>query len=169
MKPLKTPLLLVALLVSGLCTAQTTNFQVFSLFVINIAKYSSWPTQNGEIHIVVFGKSKVYDELLKQNGRNLNGQSVRVTTVENVAALGHPNIVYLPDSKSSSLDEVMKATEGKPVLIIGEREGLFRKGAGFSFIILENGTLRYDINATELEKRSIKVSKNLTSLANSSI
>lgn len=149
--------------------AQTTNYQVYSLYVVNIAKYSAWPTATGDLNIVIFGKSKVYDELIKQNGKIVNGQPLKVTTVESIASLGHPQIVYLPDNKSGSLDEILKATEGKPVLVIAEREGLFRKGAGFSFIILENGTLRYDINTTELEKRSIKVSKNLSTLANSSI
>jgi hypothetical protein len=55
------------------------------------------------------------------------------------------------------------------VLIIGEREGLFKKGAGFSFVVMENSTLRFDINNTELDKRQIKVSKSLAALANQSI
>jgi hypothetical protein len=59
--------------------------------------------------------------------------------------------------------------DGKSVMIISEREGLFKKGAGFSFILMDNGTLRCDINNTDLEKRQIRVSKNLTALTNSSI
>lgn len=149
--------------------AQTTNYQVYSLFVINIAKYSSWPEQNGELHITVFGKSKIYDELLKQNGKNVNGNIVKVSQADNVDAIGQPQIVYIADGKSSSLDDILKHTQGKPVLIIGEREGLFKRGAGFSFVIMENSTLRFDINNTELDKRQIKVSKSLAALANQSI
>lgn len=149
--------------------AQTTNYQVYALFVVNIAKYSSWPEINGEFHITVLGKTKVYDELLKQNGKNVNGHSIKVNQGENLADIGTPQILYLADGKSGSLEDIVKATQGKAIMIICEREGLFKRGAGFSFIILENGTLRYDINNTELEKRQIKVSKNLSSLANSSI
>jgi len=54
-------------------------------------------------------------------------------------------------------------------MIISEREGLHKKGAGFSFVVMENGTLRCDINNTELEKRQIKLSKNLAAFTNSSI
>ena len=64
------------------------------------------------------------------------------------------------------LDDILKATEGKPVLIITEREGLYKKGAGFSFVLLDNNTLRFDINNTDLEKRQIRVAKNLAALAN---
>jgi hypothetical protein len=55
------------------------------------------------------------------------------------------------------------------VMVIAEREGLYKKGAGFSFVILDNNTLRYDINSTENEKRQIKVSHSLQSLANTVI
>jgi hypothetical protein len=156
------------ILVPSFLHAQTTNHQVYALFIVNIAKYSSWPNAHTEMHITVFGKTKVYDELVKQNGRQVNG-IVKVTQVDDIAALGTPNIIYLADGKSGSLDEVLKAMEGKPVMIIAEREGLYKKGAGFSFVILENSTLRFDINNTDLEKRQIKVARNLATLANSTI
>ena len=139
------------------------------MFVMNIAKYSSWPEQNTELHITVFGKSKIYDELLKHNGKSVNGHVVKVTQADNVDAIGQTHIVYVADGKSSALDDIVKSTQGKPVLIIGEREGLFKKGAGFSFVVMENSTLRFDINNTELDKRQIKVSKSLSALANQSI
>lgn len=169
MKLSKLNLVLLATLLSFTSKAQTTNYQVYSLYVVNIAKYSSWPTVKGEFNITVFGKSKVYDELLKQNGKNVNGHILKVTQVENVSDIGQPQIIYLADGKSSALDDILKLTEGKSIMIISEREGLHKRGAGFSFVVMENGTLRCDMNGTELEKRQIKISKNLSALTNSSI
>jgi hypothetical protein len=63
------------------------------------------------------------------------------------------------------IDEVLKATAGKSIMIVTEREGLHKKGAGFSFFVNENNNLRFDINNTELEKRNIKVAKNLAGMA----
>jgi RNA-binding protein YhbY len=150
-------------------SAQTTNYQVYSLFVVNIARYSSWPNASTDMEITIIGKSKVYEELLKQNGKNVNGRIIKVKQVENITDIGQPNILYVADGKSGAIDKILETIEGKPVLVIGEREGLFKKGAGFSFVILDNNTLRYDINNTDLEKRQIKLSKNLSSLANVSI
>ena len=169
MKMNKIHYIIFALLLSVTVKAQTTNYQVYSLYVLNIAKYSSWPAATGDFNITVFGKSKVYDELLKQTGKNVNGNTVKIKQVENINEIGSPQILYLADGKSAALDEILKATEGKPVMIICEREGLHKKGAGFSFIVTENSTLRFDINNTELEKRQIKISKNLSTLANSMI
>lgn len=151
-------------------SAQTTNYQVHSLFVLNIAKYSEWPTADNDFSIVVFGKSKIYDELMKlTNGKNINGRNIKVTQVENLNEISNANIIYLADGKSGSLDDLLKATDGKSVMVIAEREGLYKKGAGFSFMLTENNTLRYDINNSMLAKRNIKVSKNLANLANSVI
>jgi hypothetical protein len=149
--------------------AQTTNYQVYALYVVNIAKYSSWPNVNGELKIAVFGKSKAFDELFKQNGKMVNGHTLKVLQVEDIANLGETHILYVSEGKSNAMEEVVKQTDGKSVMIVAEREGMFRKGAGFSFVIIENNTLKFDINATELEKRQIKVSKSLTTLAHESI
>jgi hypothetical protein len=150
--------------------AQTTNYQVHSLFILNIAKYSTWPAGSHEFQIVVFGKSKLYDELVKQvAGKNINGLAIKVNQAENLTDIGSAQIVFLADGKSGNLNEILKATEAKPIMVIAEREGLYKKGASFSFVVMDNNTLRYDINHSELEKRNIRVSKNLTNLANAAI
>ena len=169
MKISKIHYLLCAILFSVTVKAQTTNYQVYSLYVVNIAKYSSWPSVPGEFNITVFGKSKVYDELPKQNGKIVNGHAVKVKQAESISDIGDSQIIYLADSKSGALEDLLKMTDGKSIMIISEREGLHKQGAGFSFIVMENGTLRCDINNTDLEKRQIRISKNLTALTNSSI
>ena len=169
MRKLKLTLLVAFLFLTGSVWAQTTNYQVYALYVVNIAKYSSWPNVQGELRIAVFGKSRVYDELMKQNGKSVNGSTLRVYQAEQVDNLAEAHILYVADGKSGTLEDLVKATTGKATMIIAEREGLHKKGAGFSFVIMENSSLRFDMNHTELEKRSIKVSKNLTTLANSSI
>ena len=79
--------------------AQTTNYQVYSLYVVNIAKYSSWPAVAGEFNITVFGKSKVYDELTKQNGKIVNGHAVKVKQAESISDIGDTQIIYLAEVK----------------------------------------------------------------------
>jgi len=169
MKRVKMLFFTLALCCSVTAYSQTTNYQVYALFVVNIAKYSSFPNVSSDLEITIYGKSKVYDELTKQNGKVVNGHALKINQAENITDLGHAQIIFLADGKSAALDDILKATEGKPVMIICEREGLHKKGAGFSFIVTENSTLRFDINNTELEKRQIKISKNLSTLANSTI
>lgn len=166
----KTLYIFLFFVVTTAANAQTTNYQVHSLFILNIAKYSTWPSASQEFHIVVYGKSKLFDELTKQvTGKNVNGLTIKVTQTEDIAGIGEAQLIFLADGKSSSLSELHKATDGKPVMIVAEREGLYKKGASFSFVLMDNNTLRYDVNNAELEKRNIKVSRNLTNLANAVI
>lgn len=169
MRNLKLYVVLTLALMSGIARAQTTNHHVYALFVINMAKYSSWPSSTGELQIVVFGKTKVYDELQKHNGKVVNGSTIKVIQTDNLAEVGTAQVVFVADNKSSALDDVVKATHGKPIVVVGEREGLYKRGACFSFVIMDNNTLRFDMNNTELEKRQIKVVKTFANLANASI
>ena len=61
--------------------AQTTNHPVYALYVVNIAKYSEWPNGTSELKISVLGKTKVYDELLKHNGKTVNGHVLKITQI----------------------------------------------------------------------------------------
>ena len=151
--------------------AQTTNYQVYSVFVVSIAKYSSWPESDAkEFKIAVLGKSKVYDELAKSTtGKEIHGKKVQVTQLDEIPKSDFPQIIYVPDGQSSQLSELTKAMAGKPVMIIAEREGLFKKGANFSFVVLDNNSLRFDINKKELESHQLKISQNLIVLANETI
>src|SRR5688500_12098857 len=99
--------------------AQTTNYQVHSLFILNIAIYSTWPSASNEFHTVVVRKSKLYEEIVKQEaGKNINGLAIKVTQAENITDIGSAQIVLLADGKSGNLNEILKATEAKPILII---------------------------------------------------
>jgi hypothetical protein len=149
--------------------AQTTNHAVYSLFVMNFAKYSSWPEVNGDFKITILGKSKVYDELVKMTaGKNINGHPYKIVQVDNIEELVDTHLIYVSDNKSSNLGEMLKVTEGKPIMIVTEREGLVKKGAGLSFVVIDD-KLRFDVNNTALVKHNIKVSSNLTSIANETL
>ncbi len=160
---------LVLMVTAHTLRAQTTNHATYALFVVSFAKYASWPQAGTEFKIAVLGKSKVYDEMVKLTAnKSVNGVPYKIVQVETVEEVGDAHIVFLPDNRSSQLDDLNKATAGKPVMVVAEREGLARKGATFSFLVLDN-KLRFDLNNGELEKRRIKVSANLVSLANQAI
>src|SRR5216110_1146792 len=85
--------------------AQTTNHQVYAVFVMSIAKYSSWPESEAkDFKITVLGKSKVFDELMKATtNKDIHGKKIAVTQTDDVQSIGDAQIVYLSDGKSSQL------------------------------------------------------------------
>jgi len=147
--------------------AQTTNYKVHAVFVYNIAKYSQWPAHDQkEFVITVFGKSKIYDELVAGAEHHMvGGVKIKVQEASDLTQIGNSNIIVVADSKSSILTDILKTTDGKPIMVITEREGLHKKGAGISFFINDQGKLNFDLNLTELTKRKLSMSKSLTNLA----
>ncbi len=150
--------------------AQTTNYQAYSLFVYGVTKYMSWPTSGKtEFAIIVYGKSRVIDEMRKAFvGKSINGLPIKITQIEELTGIEDPHVLYLSDGKSAQLEEIRKKTSGMPVLIIAEREGLHKKGAGMSFIVVGD-KLRIDVNNTELQTRQIKTSGQIQPLINETI
>ena len=159
--------LFVLLCASQYSVAQTTNHSAYSVFVYGLSKYTSWPSSGQtEFTIAIVGKSKAYDEMVKNMaGKTINGLPVKVVQVEDPKTVSAPQIFYISDGRSNLIEDVRKQTEGKPVLIIAEREGLHKKGAGMSFIAIDN-KLRLDMNTHELQSRQIKISTQLHALAN---
>lgn len=150
-----------------LAMGQTTNYSAYSLILINVAKYAEWPDNGGEHFLItVIGKSKVYEELSRKQGLKVGSKTVAVVQVNEVSEItGTPNVVYISDNKSSIIDALSARFSGEPVMLVGEREGLHKKGAHMSFIIVDDTKLRFDINKTEMLKRNLKISNNILTIA----
>jgi hypothetical protein len=84
--------------------------------------------------------------------------------VNEVTSVADACVIYLADEKSDLLAELVKATDGKPILIITERQLLHQGGAGISFTMVDN-RLRYDMNGKDLQKRNLKTAMQIVTLA----
>jgi uncharacterized cupredoxin-like copper-binding protein len=146
--------------------AQTTVYKAHAVFIYNFAKYSQWPTPPTEFVITVLGKSPLTAELVAGAAKhNVHGVKVVVQEVDDVSQVKATHMVVITDGKSNQLNDLIKATAAKPIMIVTEREGLFKRGAGISFFVNDSGKLNFEMNLTDMQKRSLSLSKNLTTLA----
>lgn len=149
--------------------AQVSAHRSYALYVQSITKYSSWPTLTGDFKIIVFGQTQAFEELQKSmDGKIFSGAKGRVIKTDNLADVTDACIVYLADEKSNQLAEVLKLTDGKPIMIVTERERLHLEGAGVSFTTIDN-RIRYDINLKDLQKRNLKTAMQVVALAHETL
>jgi YfiR/HmsC-like len=147
--------------------AQETDYKAYTLFIYNFMKYVEWPESQskGDFILAVIGDSPITKELQalvaakKIKGRNIVLR--KCTTVEDTYGC---HLVFVPNSKSGMVKALKEQTKDKPVLIVGEREGLAKKGAGLSFVTLDDDELKFDINKKEIEQHQLKISSQLVSL-----
>ncbi|WP_331960695.1 YfiR family protein [Ohtaekwangia sp.] len=146
-------------------SAQVTLYRTYALFLQSFVRYSSWPATPAEFKVVVIGETQAYSDIQKNlDGKLYGGTVAKVIKSNDADNLADAAIVYLAEDKSNLLATVLKNTEGRAVMIVTEREGLYRAGASISFALVDN-RLRYDVNTRELQKRNLKTSAQLISLA----
>lgn len=160
------PLLLLAKF-NGTCKAQDLDYKAYTLYVYNFMKYVEWPAaqSNGNFVVDVLGDSPILKELQTlASTKKLKGRTIIVKKISSPEEAAGAHLIYIASGKSSSMTALKEATKNTPVLIVGEREGLAKKGAGLSFVTTDEDELKFDINKKEIEQRQLKISSSLTSL-----
>ena len=145
--------------------AQDVDYKAYSLFVYNFMKYIEWPEITGDFTIGVVGDSPVLKELetlaktKKAKGRNIIIK--KILTPDDVM---NCQLVYVCSGKSSMAKAINEKVKGKSILVVGEREGLAKKGAALSFITLDDDVLKFEINKVVLDQNKLKIPSVLSNL-----
>jgi len=145
--------------------SQDVDYKSYTLFLYNFMKYIEWPDKSGDFIIGVVGDSKVTTELmLLAEKKKVGGRNINVKTILNAEDALLCNMIYVPSAKSNLLKPIMEKIKDKPILVVGEREGLARKGAGISFVVDDDDVLKFDINKSVLDSHSLKIANLLIQL-----
>ncbi len=163
-------LLLLLFLLKGVtqkCYAQDIDAKAYTLFVYNFMKYVEWPEaqSKGDFVVGVLGDSPINKELQAlAAGKKIKGRNIVVKSLAKPEDCNSCQMIYVADSKSAAIKGMKEAMKDKPILIVGEREGLAKKGAALSFVTLEDDALKFDINKKEIESHQLKISSSLIQL-----
>lgn len=147
--------------------SQEKNYKAYSVYVYNFIKYIEWPedTKKGDFVIAIIGNSPISAELKTLAAtKKANGQTIVIKQFASVAEVDKCQILYISAGKSSVLKEAIEKTKNMSALLIAEREGLAKKGAGINFVTLEDETLKFEVNKKVIEAHNLKIPKVLFSL-----
>jgi hypothetical protein len=130
-------------------------------------KYIEWPEaqSKGDFVLAVLGDSPINKELqILVASKKLKGRNIVLKKCSTPEEAMGAHLLYVADSKSSAVKTLREQTKDKPILIVGEREGLAKKGAGLSFVTLDDDGLKFDINKKEIEQHQLKIASSLINL-----
>ena len=169
MKPrhLALPLLLL-ICVSGF--SQPNKDQLHALLILDIAKNSDFEVTRDQYTVSILGNSQVYDELVNHT-RNIHikGLPIKVVQTTNVQDIDNPQMIFITEDMSHDLAEVVRKTSGLPLIVVSEREDLFRSGADISFVQYDTHAFLVNVNQQALEKRNVKISKALHNIVHTAL
>lgn len=159
----------LCLLPLGSLLAQAVNYKAHSLFLFNFARYTEWPASTADSEVIrfgVLGKSDVVEELNKiLKGKTINGKRCQVEKITNATSPGFYHIIFVADSESGQLLELLKTLGDQPTLVVTERENLVKKGAAISFLISDEQKLQFQLNNEVISKINIQMASSLKGLA----
>ena len=140
---------------------------VKAVFLFHFMRYLQWP---GELDrelcpIVVLGDSAIWEPLQEIAAKKTNGSVLLlVRRCEELKDAGRPRILFLSDSSAFLLPETLEKFRGTSVLVVGETEGLARRGAAINFV-LRDDRVKFEINLEALKKAGIQAGSQLLRLA----
>jgi hypothetical protein len=145
-------------------SAQTAKFK--ALFLYNFAQNIGWPEGNshGDFIITIIGEPEVASELKELSKiRKIGNSTLIIKDLPAVENIENTNIIFLGSSRSNQLSTLVASQKGKPVLIVGDQQGLCKQGAGITFMLVEN-KLRFEIDPSIIESHGLICSRRLVSL-----
>ena len=107
---------------------------------------------------------------LEQQDKQVQGHPIRIRSADSASQVDDAQILFVGAAAVSELARLRVRTEGKPVLLVGDSEGLAKRGVAINFfvkpdILGSGGRLRFEINPRALAGRRLNVSAQLYDVA----
>lgn len=139
------------------------------MFLYNFTKYIEWPKEYKQgdfiIGILGGGADALHKELEKLSMTKKAGiQNIVIKKYSSLAEVDKCHMLFIPESKSASLDDATATLKKNSTLIVTEKDGLAKKGSAINFVIKDNKQ-NFELNKGNIERYNLNVSSSLLSLA----
>jgi hypothetical protein len=149
------------------------DYDLKAVFLFNFAQFVDWPSQafpNANSPIVIgilgddpFGKS--LDEVVRNE--KVGDRKLVVKRFRRIEETDFCHILFVNESKTEKLDEILTSVKGKPILTVGETEGFAFRGGMIRFFNDQN-KIRLRINTEAAEACNLMISSKLLKAAQGS-
>jgi len=148
----------------------TLEDQVKGAYLYNFAKFVDWPPEtfpnpNSPLSLCILGKSPFTPEFENQlREKKVHDRSLEVRHVTDAEEASSCQILFIPVSEQSRLQDVIAGLKGKSILLVGETPDFDELGGMIQFI-LEGGTVRFKINLPSAKHSGLQISSKLLQVA----
>lgn len=135
-------------------------------FLRNFAEFVHWPEEpEGPFGLCILGRDELGARADTLNGYRLRRMTMQVRRLASERDLSGCHMVYLAEGDTHRFSALRATINGRPVLVVGEHEGLAGLGAAISLMRRPDGRLGFDLNLAAIRASSLEVSSRLISLA----
>lgn len=162
--------LLIATLLLGLATSTPRDeYELKAAFVLNFASLVHWPDsalqEATTLDVAVMADTDPYALIERGlDGRSAGGHPVRSRRAVSLDQLDGAHIVFVTRASGVDAADVVSATRGKSVLLIGESRDFARQGGTINFYT-EHRRVRFEVNPEAAKEAGLWISSRLLSVA----
>lgn len=155
-----------------ICFAQDFEYKVKAEFLERFTRFIEWPDDSPinnadkSFCICVTGKSPFGSYLNEMASQaKIKGKAVEIHQIENLSTeLPKCQILFIARSEKDRLGEILKLTQDKPILTVGDTNGFAEDGVLVNFFT-SGSYIRFEVNIDRAEKSKLKFSSRLLKLA----
>ena len=152
--------------------AQDFEYKVKAEFLERFTRFIEWPDDaplkdpDKSFCICVTGKNP-FGSYLKEMASQvkIKGRPVEIHQIEQLPAeLPKCQILFIAKSEKDKLGDILKLTEDKPILTVGDTDGFAEDGVLMNFFT-SGSYIRFEVNIDRAERSKLKFSSRLLKLA----
>ncbi len=146
-------------------TAQIDKYK--AAFLYRFCLMVKWPAEmeSGDFKIGIIGETPVKKELeVFASSRKINGRKIVIQSFSGAEAIGKCNILFLSKNAKGAIAQLSSKAADKGTMILAESPGFAKKGAAINFLV-SGGKLKFELNASTMEKAGLRASGELKGLA----
>lgn len=125
-----------------------------------LLEYVEWPPGDSDrpIVVAVLEPSPFGDFLRQTLGKAaIKGRSVRIESFRSYSKIGACDVVFIPEEAEASLDSLLRALWGKPVITMGGTPGFAARGVIVNLVPQAERT-RLEVNITSMRASGLMIS-----------
>lgn len=147
---------------------QSKEYMLKAVFFEKFARFSKWPenTKMDTFSIKIIGKSPfegALDTLYKTH--KIKNKPVSIKYISSVDQINNCHLLFVTKSASDKINSILKQTESKPILTIGEKSYSQNKSSIINFYTTKEGTVHFEISYKQLKQCGIKMDPMLLDFA----
>ncbi len=141
--------------------------EVQAVYLFDFAKFVRWPegSEHDTLTICVAGPKAYTDTLTRLvKGERINARPLAVREVQTPEDEAGCEIVFIEDAAKDHLDELLAATDGKPVLTVSDVPGFLDRGGMIQFLVIAK-RVRFSVDLRPATRNGIGLSSELLKVA----
>jgi hypothetical protein len=139
------------------------EYQIKAAYLLNFARFVTWPqgARPGPLTICV-AVHNPFGDALNETLRNETAQGRPLTSRVIVQPESGCHVLFVPNTAAGT--PFLRATRSSPTLTVGEAPDFIAEG-GIINLVIEEGTVKFEISSEAAERADLRISSHLLRLA----